>query len=256
MFIFKINGTELHFGIKKFVVVTGLKCGLLTDFVLDPSIPNRLIIKYFGEMTKVPQLVFLNKFKEANLFEHEDRFKIGVLYFISTFFTSSEASKTTIPILYFDLVESGQYMNFPWGNECFRLTLKACSLAIRVAYGTPRILNWKTSNESFFFNDLKNTIFRKYGNQHKFKNIVLTDEERNAIDQINLHKSSNYHESENQATSQRNDVDLDEKYAELKKEIAKHMTDLKPYVDNSTKLIIDEIRSSRGQPTQTTQQEV
>ncbi|KAH0683267.1 hypothetical protein KY289_021019 [Solanum tuberosum] len=122
MFIVKINGTVLHFGIKEFVAVIGLKCGLLTDFVSDPSIPNRLIQKYFGEMTKVPKLDL-----EANFFELEDRFKIGVMYFIITFLTGSEASKITIPKLYFDLVESGQYVNFPWGNECFRLTLKACS---------------------------------------------------------------------------------------------------------------------------------
>ncbi|KAG5605686.1 hypothetical protein H5410_027178 [Solanum commersonii] len=265
MFIVKINGTELHFGIKEFVAVTGLKCGLLTDFVLDPSIPNRLITKYFGEKNKVPKLDFLNKFKEDNLFEPEDRFKIGVLYCISTFFTGSKASKTTIPKLYFDLVESGQYMNFPWGNECFRLTLKACrrrlgnnptsfkfsqfhialqiwfyecchlfdnTVAIRVATGTPHILNWKTSNESIFFDDLKNTIFRTYGNQIIFY----------------LLKSSNI---------KKGHVDFDEKYVELKKEIAevdKHMTELKAYVDNSTKLIIDKIRS-RAQPTQTTQQE-
>ncbi|KAG5574685.1 hypothetical protein H5410_054819 [Solanum commersonii] len=160
MFIVKINGTKLHFGIKEFVAISGLKCGLLMDFVSDPSIPNRLITKYFGEMNKVP----------------------------NTFITGSEASKTTIPKLYFDLVES----------ECFRLTLKACSnrlgnnptsfkfsqfhlalqiwfyecchpfdntVTIRVAYGTQRILNWKTSNESIFFDDLKNTIFRTYGNQ-------------------------------------------------------------------------------------------
>ncbi|KAG5616213.1 hypothetical protein H5410_016037 [Solanum commersonii] len=38
--------------------------------------------------------------------------------------------------------------------------------------------------------------------------------------------------------------------------VDKHMTELKAYVDNSTKLIIDEIRSSRGQPTQTSHQEV
>ncbi|KAG5579634.1 hypothetical protein H5410_050261 [Solanum commersonii] len=59
-------------------------------------------------MTKVPKLDFLNKFKEANFFETEDHVKIVVLYFISTFLT-------------------GQYVNFPWGNECFWLTLKACS---------------------------------------------------------------------------------------------------------------------------------
>ncbi|KAH0731320.1 hypothetical protein KY289_002508 [Solanum tuberosum] len=102
--------------------------------------------------------------------------------------------------------------------------------------------------------------------RHKFINIVLTDEEMNAIEQNNLHQYASHHETENQATSERNDVDFDEKYVELKKEIAKvrvelkelkdnHMTESKAYVDNSTKLIIDEIRSSRGQPTQTSHQE-
>ncbi|KAH0711566.1 hypothetical protein KY285_008982 [Solanum tuberosum] len=253
-------------------------------------------------MTKVPKLDFFNKFKHANFFETEDRLKIGILYFITSFLTGSEASKTTIPKLYFDLVESGQYVNFPWGNECFRLTLKACSrrlgknptsfkfsqfhialqvwfyecchpfdnsVAIRVSNVTPRIINWKTSNESIFFDDLKNTIFRTHGNQHKFRNIVLTEEELNAMDQINLHQSSSQHEIENQATSERHNADFDEKYVELKKEIAevrmelkelkdnvdKHMTDMKAYVDNSTKLIIEEIRSSRGQPSQATHQQ-
>jgi len=32
MFVVKINGTELRFGIKEFAAITGLKCGLLTDF--------------------------------------------------------------------------------------------------------------------------------------------------------------------------------------------------------------------------------
>ncbi|KAG5595773.1 hypothetical protein H5410_037005 [Solanum commersonii] len=243
-------------------------------------------------MTKVPKLDFLNKFKEANFFEPKDHFKIGVQYFISTFLTGSEASKKAIPKLYFDLVEFGQYVNFLWGNECFRLTLKACSrrlggnltsfkftqfhlalqiwfygcchpfdniVAIRVSTGIPRILNWNTLNDSIFFKDLNNTIFKTYGNQHKFKNIVLTDEDMNAIDQNNLHESSSHHETENQATSERNDVDFDENYVELKKEAAevdKHMTELKAYVHNSTKLIIDEIKCSRGQPTQTSHQEV
>ncbi|KAK4724190.1 hypothetical protein R3W88_026969 [Solanum pinnatisectum] len=218
MFIVKINGTVLRFGIKEFGAVTGLKCGLLTDFVSDLSIPNRLIQKYFGEMTKVPKLDFLNKFKEANLFEPEDSFKIGVLYFISTFLTGSK------------------YVNFPWGNECFRLTLKACShrlgknptsfkfsqfhlalqiwfyecchpfdntVAICVASDTPRILNWKTSNE-----------------------------EMNAIDHNNLHESSSHNETENQETLDKNDVDFDEKYVELKKEIVEVREELKELKDN------------------------
>ncbi|KAG5627706.1 hypothetical protein H5410_012924 [Solanum commersonii] len=157
------------------------------------AIPNRLITKYFGAMTKVPKLLFLNKFKEPNSFEDEDRFKNGVLYFISTFLTASEVSKTSIPKFYFDLVESGQYTSYPWGIECFRLTLKACNhrlkrnptsfrfsqfhlalqiwfyecchpfdnkIAICVAMVTTRILNWKTSNEIIFFDDLKQLEIR------------------------------------------------------------------------------------------------
>ncbi|KAK4713440.1 hypothetical protein R3W88_019347 [Solanum pinnatisectum] len=93
MFIIKINCTELHFGVKEFTVVTGLKCGLVGDFVSNPSISNRLIEKYFGKMNKVPKLDFLNKSKEVNYFEPEDRLNIGVVYFISTFLTVSEESK-------------------------------------------------------------------------------------------------------------------------------------------------------------------
>ncbi|KAG5595772.1 hypothetical protein H5410_037004 [Solanum commersonii] len=43
MFIVKINITVLRFEIKEIAAVTGLKCGLLNDFVSNPSIPNRLI---------------------------------------------------------------------------------------------------------------------------------------------------------------------------------------------------------------------
>ncbi|KAH0781360.1 hypothetical protein KY290_000958 [Solanum tuberosum] len=169
----------------------------------------------------------------------------------SIFLTGFEASKTTIPKLYFDLVETGQYVNIPWGTECFRLTLKACShklgnnptsfkfrgfhlalqiwfyeccldntIVIRVANGTPRIFNWKTSNKIIFFVDLKNIIFRTYGNHLKFKNIVLMIEEMNAIDPNNLHESCSHHKTENQATLERNDVDSEEKYVDLKNEIA------------------------------------
>ncbi|KAK4733136.1 hypothetical protein R3W88_007397 [Solanum pinnatisectum] len=224
MFIVKIKGTELHFGIKEFAAVTGLKYGLLTDYFSDPSIPNRLITKYFGEMNKP-----------------EDRFKIGVLYFISTFFTGSKASKTTIPKLYFDVVESDQLTLKAYSRRLennptsfkfsqFHLVLQSwfyecChpfdnTVAICVANDTPRIPNWKTSNESIFFDDLKNTIFRTCVNH------------MNAIDRNNLHQSSSHHKTENQATSERNDVDFDEKYVELKKEIAEVRVEMKELKDN------------------------
>ncbi|KAK6789866.1 hypothetical protein RDI58_013666 [Solanum bulbocastanum] len=51
-------------------------------------------------MNNVPKFDFLNKFKEVNYFELEDRFNIDVVYFITTFLTGSKASKTMLdPIL-------------------------------------------------------------------------------------------------------------------------------------------------------------
>ncbi|KAH0753169.1 hypothetical protein KY285_006317 [Solanum tuberosum] len=89
------------------------------------------------------------------------------------------------------------------------------------------------------------------------RNMMLTDEEINVMDQLNLHQSPSHHEAEDQATSERHDVGSDEKYVELKREIAevdKHMIEMKAYVDNSTKLIIDEIKSLRGEQRQATHQ--
>uniref|UniRef100_M0ZGD8 Ulp1 protease family, C-terminal catalytic domain containing protein n=1 Tax=Solanum tuberosum TaxID=4113 RepID=M0ZGD8_SOLTU len=60
----------------------------------------------------------------------------------------------------------------------------------------------------------------------------------NAIEQNNLHQYASHHEIENQATSERNDVDFDEKYVELKKEIAKD--DSHQHVEESEKASMDQ----------------
>ncbi|KAG5592029.1 hypothetical protein H5410_042543, partial [Solanum commersonii] len=193
-------------------------------------------------MTKVPKLDFFNKFKHANFFESEDRLKIGILYFITSILTA----------------------NFPWGNECFRLTLKACSRRLGKNPTSFQFSQFHIALQVLFYEhchpfatqllsvfQMSHRVFstRRHRMRHKFRNIVLTDEEINVMDQINLHQSPSHHETEAQATSERHNVDFDEKYVD------KHITDMKAYVDNSTKLIIEEIRSSSGQPTQATHQQ-
>lgn len=42
-------------------------------------------------------------------------------------FLGSYSTKTWIPNLYFDLVESGEYINYPWDNEYFRLMVELSS---------------------------------------------------------------------------------------------------------------------------------
>ena len=131
MFIINVNGTKLHFGLKEFVAVIDLKSGPIFYFVSDPSVPNRLIPENFGDMDKVPKSNFYSKFKLENFWEVDDHLKVRIMYFILSFLTASDPSKTTIPKLYFDLVESGHYATFPWANECFNLTLKACSQKLK-----------------------------------------------------------------------------------------------------------------------------
>ncbi|KAH0766369.1 hypothetical protein KY285_002240 [Solanum tuberosum] len=72
----------------------------------------------------------------------------------------------------------------------------------------------------------------------------------NAIEQNNLHQYASHHETENQATSERNDVDFDEKYVELKKEIAKVRVELKELKDNddSHQHVEESEKASMDQP--------
>ncbi|XP_027769893.1 uncharacterized protein LOC114075642 [Solanum pennellii] len=97
--------------------------------------------------------------------------------------------------------------------------------------------------------------------QHKFRNIVFSEELLNLMDEIILNQSSSHHDSENSRSSENRAVDSEHKVQKLRADIAEvkaelkelkitvhnHMTDIKMHVDNSTKMIIDEIRLSRGE---------
>ena len=66
MFVINVNGKELHFGLKESVAITGLKCRLVSDFVSDPYVPNRLIGENFGDFYKVSKSDSYYKFKLQN----------------------------------------------------------------------------------------------------------------------------------------------------------------------------------------------
>ena len=73
MFIINVNGTKLHFDLKELVVVIGLKSGPISDFVSDPSVPNKLIAENVRDFDKVPKSNFYHKFKLENFWEEDDR---------------------------------------------------------------------------------------------------------------------------------------------------------------------------------------
>ncbi|XP_060202132.1 uncharacterized protein LOC132630578 isoform X2 [Lycium barbarum] len=265
MFIINLNGKELHFGIREFAIVTGLKCGIDSEFVSDPDSPNRLMDMYFNGQTKVPKndLIELFHDKKKKEIGDADAFKIAILYFINTFLFSTESNRAFVPKLHFDLVESGEYMNYPWGNDCFKALLslvshklandptyyrfegfplaiqvwfyECCSkvdptVATRIGNHFPRIFNWRTTSQRVYFSHLKKVMFKKYSNQLVFTNILPTDEEKVAINFMEFpEETAVKHVLEPQGPTQLSPSVRGSEFDALKKEVANVRKDLKSF---------------------------
>ncbi|OIT05375.1 hypothetical protein A4A49_65209, partial [Nicotiana attenuata] len=130
VFSIYVNGTTLSFSIREFALVTGLKCvGDPQDFQFNTKVSNRIAETYFGGAKNVKKKDLLSCFDDKN-WGHDndgDAIKIALLYFIHTFIFSSEKKTTTIPRLYFDLIESGRYSDYPWDIYAFNYLIKSIS---------------------------------------------------------------------------------------------------------------------------------
>ncbi|XP_075076867.1 uncharacterized protein LOC142163476 [Nicotiana tabacum] len=200
VFAIHANGTSLHFTLREFAFVTGLKCvGNDDDFELSEKVPNRLIETYFGGVNLVKKKHLMKCFADKNWGPDNDgdALKIALLYFIHTFIFSSEKNNTTIPRLNFDLVESGRYSKYHWGLKAFETLTKSISkkmdakkkyyriarmplamqvwfyeccsdvdpkIALRVDNVVPRILNWRTTGNQPNFAYLMNGMFNDKAN--------------------------------------------------------------------------------------------
>ncbi|KAH0743170.1 hypothetical protein KY290_031163 [Solanum tuberosum] len=71
-----------------------------------------------------------------------------------------------------------------WFYECCNKV--DVSIAIRTSNRTPRIFNWNISKNKIYFHHLKKGMFRKYGNQFIFKDLVFMDDELAFIEAENL----------------------------------------------------------------------
>ncbi|KAH0746979.1 hypothetical protein KY285_008636 [Solanum tuberosum] len=184
---------KLKFGIREFVVITGLKCGLDSDFYSDTDSPNRLLAQYFPGIKQVRKSEFINAFNAK------------------------------------DFIEPG---------DVFKMALVDRLVATRICTTTPRILNWRTSDSLIYFEFLKNTMFRKYGNQIKFSNIVLTDVELADMDPSIMPESTNNQDEGIKMVR--------EDLKDLRTKVDDHIKDLKTYIDDSMKLLIEEFRSPKN----------
>ncbi|XP_060180719.1 uncharacterized protein LOC132610441 [Lycium barbarum] len=179
-FLIDINGNELRFSIREFAIITGLKCvGDENAFKVNRKGKNRILEIYFGGSKKMPSKAdLIEYFTDKNWGLNDvDAVKIAVLYFIHTYILSNEKNTVKIPRLHFDLVESGRYVDYPWGKKTFNELIKSmthkmtsekkfyrlhgmplamqvwlyecCSfvdatLAVKTGNNIPRMLNWTT----------------------------------------------------------------------------------------------------------------
>ncbi|XP_075076739.1 uncharacterized protein LOC107816733 [Nicotiana tabacum] len=211
VFAVYVNGTELHFTLREFALVTGLKCvGKDEDFEFSETPPNRLIETYFGSANIVKKKHLRQCFNDKawGPDNDEDALKISLLYFIHTFIFSSEKNSATIPRLDFDLVESGRYSEYHWGIKAFEMLINSISkkmdalkkyyriagmplamqvwfyeccssvdskIVVRVCDVVPRILNWRTTGNQQTFFYLTKGMFKDTGNTIVFKDITPLD---------------------------------------------------------------------------------
>ncbi|KAK4737136.1 hypothetical protein R3W88_000833 [Solanum pinnatisectum] len=114
---------------------------------------------------KVFKADFIRVFNEDGLILEEDFFNMSMIYLISTFILSYPPKYSHIPKDHFLWVESGQY-----------ITQMEKDLDYEKFEGFSLI----------YFDHLKKGMFRKYGNQFIFKDLVFMDDELACIEAENL----------------------------------------------------------------------
>ncbi|PHU06974.1 hypothetical protein BC332_23463 [Capsicum chinense] len=182
--VIRAKGTILHFTIREFALVTGLNCATNKDeFVFGEERPNRIIDQYFDGESSVQKkdLYVAVSDKIWGNDKDEDALKFANLYFIHEFLLSS-IDTVAIPRLYFDLVESDRYSDYPWGSVWY----ECCSnvprnVASKVDSQIPRILNWKINSPRPRYETLMGSMFDDTDDKVFFKNIEPTRKEISAF---------------------------------------------------------------------------
>ncbi|KAG5598405.1 hypothetical protein H5410_029775 [Solanum commersonii] len=187
-----VNDTTLRFTIRDFAIITGLKCSdNENDFVFNTEEPNKIILQYFGVEKAITKNQLVEKFDNKVWGDNDDdAVKFAILFYIHSFILSEEPTSTVIDRKDFDLVESGRYIDYPWGKKAFDLRilhlhtkikhdgryfkLYGFPLALQVSHHIPRILNWKTKKDFPRLSYFAKGMFRDDNNSLVFKNITPT----------------------------------------------------------------------------------
>ncbi|KAH0686165.1 hypothetical protein KY284_016718 [Solanum tuberosum] len=94
------------------------------DFVFNTEEPNMIILQYFGVEKAITKSQVVEKFDNKVWGDNDDdAVKFAILFYIHSFILSEEPTTTVIDRKDFDLVESGRYIDYPWGKKAFDLLI-------------------------------------------------------------------------------------------------------------------------------------
>ncbi|XP_075112122.1 uncharacterized protein LOC142182096 [Nicotiana tabacum] len=152
VFAMHVNGTSLHFTLREFALVTGLKCvGNDADFEFSEKVPNRLIEAYFGGANLVKKKHLMKCFADKNWGPDNDGDALKI-----ALFKKIDAQKKYYRIAGMPLAMQVWFYEF-----CSDVDPK---IALRVDNVVPRILNWRTTGNQPNFAYLMNDMFNDKAN--------------------------------------------------------------------------------------------
>uniref|UniRef100_A0A3Q7GVD9 DUF1985 domain-containing protein n=1 Tax=Solanum lycopersicum TaxID=4081 RepID=A0A3Q7GVD9_SOLLC len=268
-----INGTMFRFTIREFAIISDLNCcDNGADFYFDTDQPNRIIDEYFPANSPVTKVRLAEAFKAKVWGDNQgDAYKFGILYYIHVFIMSAEPTTTTIDRLDFDLVDTGRFMDYPWGRKAFNELAKSinnkikpcgqyyriqgfplpmqvwfyecCSyvddkIVVKVSSHIPRIINWVTKNDHPRFDYFMKIIFNDADNPIKFRNIEPTAME---IIILQLPPSTEQSISQGLQTDQNKVTDLDDDFQN--RPVKDEFADLRKMLEDKFKTVLEAMNS-------------
>ena len=118
-----INGMKLRFGMREFALVTGLRCVGSTNKMKYVSKDNGLYSTYFKDHLKINKKLLKEFFDGRKWKNDEDALKITLMHFLHNFLLSSSETNI-VPKEDFNIIDSGEFSEFPWGKEVFKATVE------------------------------------------------------------------------------------------------------------------------------------
>ncbi|XP_075074791.1 uncharacterized protein LOC142162346 [Nicotiana tabacum] len=174
-FTAELKGERLNFGLREFVVITGLRCHTeVTDFGYTPSYISKIMSSYFPNKVKVEKTCLKQIVTTKSWINYEDAVKLCILYLIEYFICPSEKDHIGLnPFVHSYLIRGFPLAMQVWLYEC--CSSVNIDIATKISNSIPRILNWSAAKGQIWLAAIEDKMINP--EWMKFTNINESPEE-------------------------------------------------------------------------------